>query len=369
MTVALPSRRTRILPIGLDIGRRAIRMAQLRSGPFGYEVVRGTRLPMPHTPGGEIDRAVAAEGVRRVIRQQRFTGRTALAAVGAPDAEFHLLQLPRETNPATGGPAVQAELSRLLRHSPSDLQMAHWWLPPAHGEAVGAIGVAVPRSHVAFLCALLADAGLECTQIDADACALVRFAAMLRGNGPDLGRQVWGLLDLGSRGARLILFLGDTPVLARAFDSGGQKWTQQIAEWFGISEESAEVHKHDHGVAERTTPENESGPGELGGMMLGALRTEIEQVTLQIERSYAYVLQCYAQTSAGELVLVGGGAELKGLSECLEQKLGIRVSRADDLLERPTCRLKDLRPAAERRVALGELAAAIGLAIGGEVSG
>jgi len=368
MAVVIPSRRGRTLPIGVDIGRNAIRLAQLRSGPFGYDVVRGTRLSMARTPGGDVDRDVTAESVRRVIRQQRFAGRTVLVAVGAPDAEFHLLQLPPNTGQATGGPVVQAELSRLLCRSPSDLQVAHWWLPQSYGDAVGAIGVAVPQHHIAFLCGLLGEAGLECTQIDADACALVRFAAILRGNSTDHSRQVWGLLDLGCRGARLVLFLGDAPVLTRAFDSGGQKWTQRIAEWFGISEESAEVHKHDHGVTEEMAPEGDLGAGELGGMMLGALRTELESVTREIERSFAYVLQCYAKSSAGELVLVGGGAELKGVGDYLAQKLGITVSRVDDLLERPAARLKDLRPAVERRVPVGALAAAIGLAIGTEAS-
>jgi Tfp pilus assembly PilM family ATPase len=177
---------------------------------------------------------------------------------------------------------------------------------------------------------------------------------------------VWGLLDLGHRTARLVLFLGEIPVLARSFDAGGADWTKRIAEWFGISEESAAVHKHDYGVADPTTADVPQPAGDLGGMMRGALRPQLQNVTMQIERSYAYVLQCYAKSSAGELVLAGGGSALKGLAEYLADKLGIPVRRGEDLLGEAGSRLRDGRPESERRVPLGELAGAIGLAIGTE---
>ncbi len=366
MSTFILNRRSRVLPIGIDVGHTAVRVAQLRHGGGGYELLRAARLPVLRDASGQLDAEACGASLRRRLRQQRFPGRRAMVSVGPPDAEYHLLQLPPDTLESKAGPVIAAELSRLVRSDPAALQMAHWWLPRARGEAGGVIGVAVPRGHVAQLYGVCSAAGLECVRMDADACALVRFAIAVRGTAADYGQQVWGLLDLGHRTARLILFLGEIPVLARSFDAGGGKWTRRVAEWFGISEESAAIHKHDYGVASHEAGDAELPVAELGGMMRGALREELQNVTLQIERSYAYVLQCYAQSTAGELVMVGGGAELKGLADHLTDKLGIPVRRGEHFVDAPGSRLKDRRPDIERRVSLGELAGAIGSAIGAE---
>ncbi len=60
-------------------------------------------------------------------------------------------------------------------------------------------------------------------------------------------------------------------------------------------------------------------------MILGILRDDLQRLCLEMERSYEYVLQCFPAHTPGDLIMVGGGALLKGLSGYLAGRLGIEV--------------------------------------------
>ncbi|MBN1513969.1 MAG: pilus assembly protein PilM [Phycisphaerae bacterium] len=368
MTALLTSVRSRVSRIGVDVGAASIRAVQLRRVDAVWELVRSVQTPARHDQSAEPDLQASADCVRSLIKRHRFVGRTAAAAIGPPQAELHVLEVPAEAA-ANNGPdkAVHAELERLLHAGGEEYELAYWSLPKKRADLLGAVGVAVRREHALRIWEFCGRAGLDCRQIDASACALARFAAVLRNPRPNAAHQVHGVLDLGHSSARLILCLGDVPVLTRVFDAGGSRWTSLIAEWFGISTQSAEVHKCEQGVlADRSG--GASSAGSLNGMLHAVLRTELESLASQLERSYAYVLQYYPQSAAGGLLLTGGGAALPNLDRYLAGKLGIDVRAAAFAPDSGSAILKDARPAELQKVPLPELAVAVGLAIPAEAA-
>ncbi len=367
MNTLLTSVRPRISPIGVDVGAVSIRAVQLRQADTGWELVRSVQTPTRYRDGGELDLQAAADCVRSLIRRHRFAGRSACAAVGPPLAELHVLELPAESAEGSSpDTAVLAELRRLVHTAAEDVELAYWLLPKKRADLLGAVGVAVRREDIVRLWELCGQAGLDCRQIDASACALSRLATVLESVRPDTAREVRGILDLGHSSARLILCLGETPVLTRVFDAGGGRWTDLIAEWFGISTQSAEVHKCEQGI--QADRDGGRSSGSLDGMLYGVLRTELEALASQIERSYAYVLQYYPQSTAGGLLLTGSGAALPNLDRYLAGKLGIRVRTASFPPDGESAILQDARPAELQKASLAELAVAIGLAIPAEVA-
>ncbi len=364
----LTSVRSRVSPVGVDVGAASIRAVQLRQVDAAWELVRSVRTPVRHSESGELDSQASADCVRSLLKRHGFVGRTAAAAIGPPQAELHVLELPAETAANSGtDKAVHVELQRLLHAGAEDYELAYWSLPKKRADLVGAVGVAVRREHAVRLWDLCGRAGLACRRIDASACALSRFAAALRGARPDTDQEVRGILDLGHSSARLILCLGEVPVLTRVFDAGGSRWTDLIAEWFSISLQSAEVHKCEQGIlADRSA--GRSSTGGLSSMLHGVLRTELETLASQIERSYAYVLQYYPQSTAGGLLLTGGGAALPNLDRYLAGKLGIDVRAAAFEPDSGSAILKDARPAELQTIPLSELAVAVGLAIPAEAA-
>jgi len=342
--------------------------------------------------------------LRHALRQGRFSGRSVVVGLSQPDLELHALELPDapdaagsgsgpgKENPSAPGQAAAKqiesaarwEIERLSRFAEGSTQTAHWRLPRGKGNrsAPGrttAIGVAAPRNTVQKVWDLCREAGAECRRIDASACALSRGAAALR---PPLPDEVWGVLDLGARAARLILCVDDVPVVSRALEAGGGQWTQMIADSLRVGMNSAELHKCDHGLHLQAGPLHaRNAPGEsgrppqvndsseahgplseLGVMILTALRPNLERLASEVERSYEYVLQCYPGRTAGDLILAGGGANLRNLDAYLHNRLGIPVAAAQAYLGHPECRLRVASPDCLREP-LGIHLSAIGLAL------
>jgi len=359
----LTSVRSRVSPIGVDVGAASIRAVQLRRADAAWELIRAVQTPARRDEAGDPDPQASADCMRSLLQRHGFAGRDACAGIGPPQAELHVLELPAETA-ASDGPdqAIHAELQRLLHAGAGDYETGYWTLPKKRADLLGAVGVAVRRDHAVRTWDLCHRAGLDCRRIDASACALARFATLLRGSPPDTAHEVRGILDLGHCNARLILCLGEVPVLTRVLDAGGSRWTGLIAEWFGISSQSAEVHKCDQGVLPDPAAAG-AAPATLNGLLHTVLRAELETLASQIERSYAYVLQYYPRSAAGGLLLTGGGAALPNLDRYLARKLGIDVRAAAFEPDPGPTRLKDARPADLQKIPLSELAVAVGLAI------
>ena len=390
-------------PIGLDIGDTAIRAVQLRRTGDRYTLAVAAQTESAAGGSSAIsdpkDRLSA--GVRAALRQASFAGRVAVTALNPPEVEFHALDLPAAALRAPEREARQMvhwEIGRLTRESPDKVETRHWHLPTASGSAPNAIGVSAGREAVAHLVDACGAAGVVCSCVDTCATALCRLGRLLRPWPDDV---LWGILDVGARQARLLLCFGESPVLIRNTGTGGREWTQRIAEALQLSVGAAEIQKRTHGIASTgrpfpspgvhvpspgvhagrsdppdppcTTPWQGGGTGgvgargtadpvrnEVGSLLLGALRSDLNDLAAEVKRSYEYVLNCYPGRHAGDLVLVGGAAALRNLPEYLAGALGITVRRASSYLSESDCRLSY---GTDGRHPLEAFAAAVGLAI------
>ena len=413
-------KRTRI---GLDIGASGVRAVQLTRSADGYVVTsaacggRSLSEPVlsPGLAGGtgqneasdarpvsrttrescgeeEIHRAarerpkieenwceipISHQGVRSLIfdlrslgLRVRFRGKAVAAALSQPDVEFHTLELPAaalRADEVEAAQIVRFEVERLMSNSHAPVETRHWRLPPTGVPAPNAIGAGAAHEIINRTIEVCAEAGLTCTDLDTTATALSRFGAVLQSRPKD---QVWGVLDVGDRQARLVLCLDDTPILVRTAGTGGRDWTQRIADALQVSFKAAEIHKRDHGIAltgralvresSLAPAANEGTRSELASLILGAVRADLNDLASEVKRSYEYVLSCYPGRQAADLVLCGGGSLLRHFPEFLGNALGIPVRRASSYLQGESCRLSF---AAEQNAPLEVLAVAVGLAI------
>lgn len=328
MFQALINRKATRSPVGLDLGSEGARAAQVvrRGDTWSVTTLASWRVPRG-SPGLDADSA-ARERLAHWLRGLQIGGRKTVAGLSPPDVEIHAMELPR---PSGGSPeeqrrAAQFELARLAGFSDDGAESDFWWLPESRSMTTTALGVAAEKSCVAQSLDLCRRARLDCVQLDATPCALARFGYLIRGPAATHD-DVWSVLDLGARMSRLILCVGEIPVLARAFDYGGRLWTRKLAESLSVSEETAERHKRDHGIARiaRSAPEAPPATHLLGEMIYNVLRADIDAIIGEVERSYRYVLQCFRQRRPGPLILAGGGASMFNLDALLAERLGIEV--------------------------------------------
>lgn len=325
MPTGLLNRAKTHLPIGLDIGEAGVRLVQLHQTANDLAVHRAAvwerRLALP---AGQEEEA-PAERISRFVKQSGFSGRCAVTGLSTPDVELHPLDLPaaREQVPDQQlRKAADWEIQRLTTLDKNQLRTAMWALPRSKRAKATYMGTAALRTHVDERLEMCDRAGLICVKVDVAACALANLIWRLRGQPAN---QVWGVLDLGVCYARLIMCVDDAAVLVRSFRLGGRAWTESIASTLKVSIETAERHKRDLGLSAGAASSASAPAGGLSELMTAILRDDLQRLTLESERSYEYILQCYAPRVPGDLVLVGGGALLKGLAEYLSAKLGIQA--------------------------------------------
>jgi Tfp pilus assembly PilM family ATPase len=363
MMTTLMKRTRRRTPIGVDIGSTGVRAVQLVRTGERFDVLRSAASDRPSAGDDGAGRARSA-WIRECLRKADFHGRSAVTGLNTPEADFHLLELPKAVLAGASAEcdaAVHWEIVRLMGASPQTIEVRHWPLPAASAAAPNALGVGAPRACIESALSSCAWAGLRCRAIDTTATALSRFGCLLAHRPAEV---VWGMLDLGHRQTRLLLCVGEAPVLVRNVGSGGAEWTQRIAETLRLSPKAAEIHKRQHGIARTARGRRQDGSsaqdGELGVILLNALRGDLNEIAGEVKRSYDYALSCYAKHAVGELMLVGGGAQTANLAEFWGNVLGIPVRRASSYLDEGSCRL---RYATAQGHAVEMLAAAIGLAI------
>ena len=361
------ARRHKPTPIGIDLGESGTRAVQLQRCGAVYRVRRTARSEQSLGAEDRMDRAKRrAQHLRMCLKQGEFHGSAAVAALNPPDVEFHALELPAAT-PGELDRIVHWEVERLMTASMGEAEIRHWTLPPTPAAAPNAVGVATARAVVAETLAACREGRVVCTAVDTGATALAQFGAMLNRWSAEV---VWGILDLGYRQTRMVACVDDVPVLVRSTGRGGRAWTERIMEALETSFKTAEVQKCDHGIA-RSSRGIRGGAGEadsaapssdLAAMLLGILRSDLNDLASEVRRSYEYVLSCYPSRQAADLVLVGGGAAMRNLPEFLADSLGIPVHRASHYLEGPSSRLSC---GSETAGQLPSLALAVGLALEG----
>lgn len=356
---------TSMTPIGLDVGVHGVRAVQLRRRARAYAVEAATRVERPDVLSESKPEEGSVSGfIRSCLQQASFHGNDVRAGLSMPDIDFHALELPETIANAKDEEVeniVQWEIQRLTTRQSEKLVTGHWLLPDSRPATTNAIGVASSEERVMQMVSVCRNADLVCTQVDAVAAALARFGYLAAEWSDDL---VWGLLDFGFRQTRLILCVDDLPVLVRHAGTGGQAWTKRIAEELRVSQKTAEFHKREAGielVGRGVRGDAAAAPrSELGAILTGILRSDLNTIAAEVKRSYEYVLSCYPSRRAGGLLMVGGGAALRNLPEFLSSVLGIPVHRASHHAKSEESRL-DVAKCCEEDI--DELAVSIALAI------
>lgn len=365
--------RSTLTPIGLDVGQSALRTAQLRREGNRWSVVNlaSCRRRSPDRGGDESGFAIRAA---RWFSELHLNTRRVVAGLSPPDVELHPIDAPalrERISDEERDEIVQQEIDRLTSFDATPAESNCWLLPASGSLRTTAIAVAAHPESINDTLQLCTAAKLACDQIDATPCALARFGAVYRGLS-SADADVWSVLDLGGRMSRLIVCVGAVPVLTRTFRNGGWSWTEKLAEALSVSPATAERQKCDHGIAavRRDEAASTTAPRSsttLQDMVFNVLRSDLDEMSAELERSYRYVLQCFHGRSPGPLILVGGGAAMFGLDDLLQEHLGVEViSTSRTVPER--CRFNFTGCDDVMRKAIGEYACAIGLALPEEVT-
>ncbi|MFG0284601.1 MAG: hypothetical protein ACF8R7_09285 [Phycisphaerales bacterium JB039] len=348
MTFACRLRRS---PIGLDVGARRIKAAQVALR--GASARLHAFLSIARLDTGPVLSPREAERLGAALFRAGFCGRAVAATTPAELLIDAAIELPPRSSRAPMAQIAAGELARVGRMPVESLVSAHWTTAPASSAAPApARVVGAERARVdEFLDSVeaidLGEGPLAPIALDTASWAMVRFVAPWLGAGHD----VTLIADIGWRRCALVIVYGRRIVYERAVPAIGaeslrQAISRDLAAAPQVIERLLQRHDRDDGAAP---------PKPATTIAAAAIGRQAEQVTAEIERSLRFAAEL-GPTDACRVILAGGGA-----GPGLAREVAARLDGVAEVRRAEPGQLLDAVP--DEAATDCALAAAIGLAM------
>jgi Tfp pilus assembly PilM family ATPase len=367
--------------IGIDVGARTVKAVQLGRARWGdgqwqvwatAEVPRAEvserpaagqadSAPAPHgsgqgqaasssnkapapIPAGR-QRPLTAPEVGRLLgtlERQGFAGDRVVLAAPPDRLSTSVLDLPPRSSQAPIEQIARMELARAHRFAPDQFEMGCWDLPAAARAAKATPAMAVACTHADALALIdpFEAEGLDVVALDVLPCALARACVPLIGadSGWAGGSGITGIVDIGWSTADLILLNEGVVIYTRSLaDSGISRLYQTLGTRLRL-----EVEVIDYLLAESglTQPPAAGAAGAGGGGngassaakgpndAAGLIVAHFEAAVQELQASLKYARHQYPDTPVSQLLLVGGGACIRGVGEHFSRTLGMAARTA-----------------------------------------
>lgn len=341
----LPFARKRPHTFGLDIGTSAVKVVQLRPTPAGWMLTALARVPLRPdviTEGTIKDPPAVVEAIKEAVARAGITSRDAAIGVAGRDLITKKVQLPEVPVKELRG-AVELEAEHHIPFA-FDEVFLDYHVGKRHDGVMDLIIVAVKKSKVNEYVGMVEEAGLRPAIVDMDGFAL---GNQFEVNRPEDVREAVALIDMGAAVMKTNVVRGGVPIFTRDAPFGGNQYTQAIADRLHTTFERAERAK----VGEATDVAWEA--------IVPALEGVSRELALEVRRTFDHFGSTSESERIGRVVMSGGAARLRGLTEFLSSSWNIPVEVA-----RPLERIAVDPGLIEQANAAGPtLAVAVGLAL------
>ncbi len=311
--------------IGIDIGARSIKMAQVEASASGYRILARWTLDAENNSimtRDEMGSHLLKSSLSR-CRSLRslFFGRDCAAVLSMSMVDFRLLEIPRG-NADEQNQMIGEELAADLGMEPENLAFDGWEVgneSTANTELTRMATIAVSRTLAEQLNDSLLAAGLNCRALDGMPCALARAVEMAGLGKPE--RAVIAI-DLGYTSPLFVLVKGGRPIFARTLRGVGlQSIVQPLEKSLQISSDECQQLLTRFGVVV-----NGQAPVVATQKTMQLIADPLHNLVTEIKRTVDYIGTQFRSLSTSQICLFGGGALVKNLPEYLSQQLHLPVA-------------------------------------------
>lgn len=273
--IALASRsRGSTVHVGVDLGTTGVRIAAVERRPGGWQPLLLAAEDVPPQAEGRWSEAAAA-ALRRLWEEARLGERRAVTVLGSEHAFVRTIEVPPMSE-AERRRALRLQAERVIPIPPAEA-VVDWTVLDREGPGPQrALFVGARRETVRSLVDALRGAGLDPVAVEVDLLCAYR-ALVATGQADPRRPEPVAVLDIGARQSRLGIFVAGAPEFVRTLPAG-------------------------------------AGDG---------LRRELQA---DVVRSLEFFFIKSGDGSRQGLFLVGGGAELPGLAEALDEALCEQLS-------------------------------------------
>jgi len=353
----------KVLPIGVDLGTSALKLAQLREANGSYDLIGAGSAELPHECRGDFHAALrfCVPALRRLVQSNGFRGRECILSIPAAVTFVRHVKIPK-TPPDRLEEAVLRELSGKLPFPAAEAEIRH----VVAGEVVGegevkqeVIVVAAPRSAVTAQLAMARRAKLDVAGINVESCAIVEcFGRLFRRAGDQ--KRVILFVDLGYASTQVVLSHGRRIVFARNISVAGRGLNEAIATTLGISPEEAARIRRELGSLD----ESDARVMELHACMADAVDALVDELT-QCLRYYESI---FPNQTLERVIFLGGQATDRHLCRSIAQRLNLPAQIGDPLVRTGSAHPAALEGGLDRREPQPRWAVAVGLSLSGRTA-
>jgi len=311
---------------GLDISDFSLKIAKLKKQGQFFSVASFSEMPLENgiVRKGEIrDEEKLAQALKKAIRMVRGENlQTKEAIVSLPEEKSFLkiIQMPHLSKEDLE-PAVLLEAESYIPLPMNEVYFDYQIISPLDNrlDHLDILIVGFPKKTIDSYVSCLGKAGIKPIALELESLAVAR--ALI---GKETSLQPVFILDFGSSKTALIMFSGHSVRFTFFLPVSSQELTDAVARSMQIDSAKAEGFKIKYGLENRTD--------NVGQEVFNALIPPLTDLTEQIKKYLDYYRtkieseRFSSEASQKELVLVcGGGAKLKGLTDFLSSQLKIPV--------------------------------------------
>jgi len=324
--------------VGLDIGSHQIKAVCLQRGRSNWALVNAGIVPTPPDSvqdGVILDIPRVTEAVRRLFQESRMPAADTIAAVSGSHVLVRSIKVP-EMTPATLKKSIRFEAAKHVDQGTTGVSIessaVEYEILGKSGQQLDLLLVVAPLTMVNGRVSVLEGAGLEPVAVDVEAFALLR-SVEAAGLMPPPDHAVV-VMDMGATYTDLNIIVGTEVAVTRSIPIGGNALTSSVASVMNVTVEEAEEQKRHVDIAPEDAVDTSGGftapdPARQVTMPF------VDELIRELRRSVIYFQSQAAEAGMSvvveQIVLAGGGTQLAGLPEYLQERLGMTVTLLDPL--------------------------------------
>lgn len=305
--------------VGLDIGSSAVKAIELKKSGRGFKVTAIGVEPVPPdsiVDGAIMDAGAVTDAVRRLLQSSRFKAKDVVASLSGSSVIVKKINLPVMSE-ADLADSIQWEAEQYIPFDIQDVNLDYQILTPV-AERQGTMDVllvAAKKDKIADYTGVVSAVGKKTVVVDVDAFALQN--AFETNYAEDAGKIV-ALINAGASAININLVSGGTSLFTRDVGIGGNAFTEAVQKELGLPFEGAEDAKRGLPV-EGVRPED----------VRPVLHAVMENVLLEIEKTFDFFKATSASDRIDRIVVSGGASMVEEFEAALRERMGTEVERFD----------------------------------------
>lgn len=310
-----PFRKKTTPVLGIDISATAIKLLELNRSGSKYRVESYSVEPLP--ANSVVDKNIAdeqavGEAIGRAYKKSGSKIKDVAVAVAGSSVITKIINMPANLSDDDMESQIQLEADQYIPFSLDEVSLDFEVMGAAEGnpDQVDVLLAASRSDNIDMRVAAIQIGGLNAKIVDVEAFALENTMGMMADDlfgGAD--GQTIAIADVGSAVTTFSVLENGRIIYSREQGFGGAQLTEEIQRRYGLSYEEAGLAKRQGGLPDNYEPE-----------VLNPFKQSMGQ---QISRAQQFFFSSSQIASLDHLVLAGGCASIPGISEEVENMVGV----------------------------------------------